>query len=131
MDLTDIVITTWIMVALVKSIKNTSKIKRINKERVNREYNSTSDLSVEEYQTRIGETVLMYEDLEGDYWFVGAGLFSIIAHLYWHNWYITVLIGVSIWVVGWKFLAIRPFTNGIPDNDKKIDREIEDKLADV
>jgi hypothetical protein len=116
MGITEIIIITFFFVMLVKSIYSSSKIKRINKERVNRDYNSDVDLSAEEYETRIGESELMYEDLEGDYWFAAAGLSSIIAHLYWHNWYITLLIGVSIWVVGWKFLAIRPFTNSIPDN---------------
>ncbi len=118
MGIKEIVIITLVIVILIRTIYSSSKIKRINKKRANREYSSGVDLSAEEYKTRLGEIELMYEDLEGDYWFVGAAASSIIAHLYWHNWYITVLIGVSIWVVGWKFLAIRPFTNGIADNNE-------------
>jgi hypothetical protein len=57
----------------------------------------------------------MHEGLEQTYWAHIGAISAIIAHLYWHQWYVSVLVGMSIVFVGWKFFAIRPFSNGIPD----------------
>lgn len=115
MGITEILIIAWLVIALPISIYKTAKIRRANKERVNREFHSEVELTAEEHQSRIGEIELMYEDLEETYWAHIGALCAIIAHLYWHNWYATVLMGVSIIFIGYKFLTIRPFTTGIPD----------------
>ena len=115
MGITEIIIIAWFVVALPISIYKVSKIKRANREKVNREFHSEVELTADEYQSRFSEIEFMYEDLEQIYWAHIGVLSAIIAHLYWHKWYVSILVGMSIVFIGLKFLAIRPFLNGIPD----------------
>ena len=83
------------------------------KERANEEFEKDIDPTIDELQSRLGESELQYESLEDTYW-LHIGMFSGVAsHLYWHHWYISIPIAISIWVVGGNYLTLKPFASGI------------------
>ena len=83
------------------------------KKRANEEYEKEVELTINELQSRLGESELKYESLEDTYW-LHIGMFSGVAsHLYWHLWYISIPIAILIWVVGVNYLTLRPFVSGI------------------
>ena len=87
------------------------------KERANREYQDEHEPTRDELESRLGEMELMYEGFEESYWFQMGVLLSFGSYLYWNLWYISAGIGVGIVWIGYKFLAVRPFTTGTPDRD--------------
>jgi hypothetical protein len=60
----------------------------------------------------------MYEDLEKDYYMTLGMLIGLLTYEYWHVWYISFAIFVAFVFMGWKYLAICPFTTGMPDYDE-------------
>jgi len=87
------------------------------KERTNREYDQEIELSTDELESRLGESELMYEDLEQTYWMHVGILIAIATYFYWHFWYISLVVGPTIIFVGYKYLSLKPFTTNL--NDRK------------
>lgn len=75
-------------------------------------------MSTEYWQDRLGESEIMYEDLEETYYVHISVLVGLAAQLYWDTWYISVAIGLLVAFMSLKFLALKPFTNGVSDSDR-------------
>ncbi len=71
-------------------------------------------MTEDEFEERIGELELKYEELEQRFYILFTFLVGIGVHLQWHNWFITIFVAVLTYVIGWKFGAEKPFTKGIP-----------------
>ena len=68
----------------------------------------------EEYETRISELELQIETTERTNSMVYGMLFGLLAYFQWHNWFISIAIGVAIFLLVRKFIAKKPFTKGKP-----------------
>jgi len=66
----------------------------------------------EEYETRISELELQIETTERTNSMVYGMLFGLLAYLQWHDWAISIAIGVTTFLLAWKFIAKKPFTKG-------------------
>ncbi|MFV1977625.1 MAG: hypothetical protein ACC651_17935 [Candidatus Scalindua sp.] len=66
----------------------------------------------EEYETRISELELQVETTERTNSIVYGMLFGLLAYLQWHNWTISIAVGIVSFLLVWKFIAKKPFTNG-------------------
>ena len=104
-----------VIILILFSARKTAQQRAKVKERVNREYDQEIELSTEELESRLGEAELMYEDLEKTYWGSVGVLVAIATYSYWHTWYISLTIGISLIVVGRKYLSLKPFTTNMPD----------------
>ena len=117
-ELTDFdlsLVSSILTVAVIIEITNTVKRRRKIKERATRE--SKIGLTRDELENRLGESELMYEELEKSYWLHIGILVGVCVQLYLHNWYISVISSVVAIILGYKYLTIRPFTSGTPDID--------------
>ncbi len=88
------------------------------RERAQREYEEAIELTVEELESRLGESELLYEDFEQTHWMTVGLLLGICSYIYWHVWYLSVAISVSVVFIGWKYIAIRPFTTDSVNHSK-------------
>ncbi|WP_193164863.1 hypothetical protein [Microbulbifer hainanensis] len=70
-------------------------------------------MSEEVLEDRISELEMKYEQLEQSCYILFAILVGIFAHQGWHNWFITIFAAAASYVVGWKYVAEKPFTNDI------------------
>jgi hypothetical protein len=68
----------------------------------------------EECETRISELVLQIETTERTNSMVYGMLFALLAYFQWHDWIISLGVGIAIYLLVWKFIAKRPFTKGKP-----------------
>ena len=100
---------------MVRQARHVIKIKKDIKRRANREFESDCQPTIEELESRLGESEVMYENLESSYWAHISVLVGIVSYLYWYVWYISLPIAVLLWVVGVKFLSVKPFTASVPD----------------
>ena len=116
MNLTGLIFVIIVIGLFIHDAVKTKKRRAYIKERANAEYNS-DNLGQEYYRERLGESELMYEDLEETYYMHIALLIGIAVHLYWDVWYLSILVVVLVAFLGIKFLATRPFSHGVPDND--------------
>jgi len=66
----------------------------------------------EEYETRISALKLQIETTERTNSLVYGMLFGLLAYLQWHNWAVSIAIGVATFLLVWKFIAKKPFTKG-------------------
>ena len=66
----------------------------------------------EEYETRISKLELQIETTERTNSTVYGMLFGLLAYLQWHNWGISIAIGIATFLLVWKFIAKKPFTKG-------------------
>jgi hypothetical protein len=113
--LEDWILIILVVVALIYSARKTAVQKSIIKKRANHEINKKIDLTQEEFEIRLGKAELMYENLEQSYWAHVGLLVGIISYLYWHVWYLSLVIGVTLMFIGYKFLSFKPFTSGVAD----------------
>lgn len=111
----DSILILFFLIALANTANNSRLHRKRIKESANREYNEEIELSLDELESRLNQSELMYEDLEQTYWVHVSTLIGICSYLYWHSWYISIAIGVGLIFLGVKYLAIRPFTTGVPD----------------
>lgn len=105
----------FVLLIIIAVIYDARKVKQHRdriKERVAREFSQEIELSVDELQSRLGESELMYENLEETHWVHVGLLVGTATYFYWHNWYISIAMGVSLIFIGYKFLCFRPFTTG-------------------
>jgi len=112
----------FILLIIILFIFDIRKVKHHRdeiKERVNREFDQEIVLSVDELESRLGESEIMYENLEETYWVHVGLLVGMATYLHWYNWYVSIAIGVGVIFIGYKFLCIRPFKTGVPDIDRK------------
>jgi hypothetical protein len=107
-----------VIIALLHHARKTAIQRNKIKERINREYDQEIELSTDELKSRLGESELMYEDLEQSFWVHVGVLIAVATYFYWHFWYISLVIGPSIIFVGYKYLSLRPFTTGIADRSE-------------
>ena len=70
-------------------------------------------MTKDEYESRLGELELMHEDLELEYHLFISFLTGISAGLYWHNWIVTLLVPVLMYVVLRIFIAKKLFSKSI------------------
>ncbi|MBU1369062.1 MAG: hypothetical protein KKE62_18825 [Proteobacteria bacterium] len=110
-----LIIIAVIIVGIYCNVRFTAKQRSLIKKRSNWEYEKEIELTKDELESRLGEAEIMYEDLEEQYWTDVALLVGIMSYLYWHIWYISLLITLIIGFTGIKYLTIRPFKTGIPD----------------
>lgn len=66
----------------------------------------------EEYETRISELELQIETTERTNSMVYGMLFGLLAYFQWHNWGISIAIGIATFLLVWKFIAKKPFSKG-------------------
>lgn len=104
-----------VIIAIVFSARKTAQQRAKIKERVNREYDQEIKFSTDELESRLGESELMYEDLEQTYWVHVGALVAIATYFYWHVWYLSTAVGIGLIFVGYKYLSLRPFTTGVAD----------------
>ena len=111
------------MAIFVHGAINTKKQRALLKKRSNEEFEA-DNLDNEYYTKRLSESEFMYEDLEETYYMHISLLVGLAVQLYWGVWYISLAVGISLAVIGIKFLALKPFLNSIPSNDiyKSINR---------
>ena len=114
--LSEILFFIFTVVLTAFNIKKSKNRRKTIRDRVQREFDEEVELSSEELESRLGESELMYEDLEQTHWVTVGILLSFCSYLYWHVWYVSIAIGVCVVFVGWKYIAIRPFTTGIVDH---------------
>lgn len=70
-------------------------------------------MTEDEYENVIGELELKYEELEQTCYVLFAFIVGVGTQQEWHNWLITVAATIASYVIGWKYGAEKPFTNGI------------------
>lgn len=78
-----------------------------------------NQMNKEEYETKIGELELMIEEMERTDSLLYGITFGLSSQFIWHEWLVSVVVGISITIIYWKFLAKRPFTRKIiwPDSE--------------
>ncbi len=54
-----------------------------------------------------------YETLEKSFWVTVSFLLAVIAHLLYKDWYLTVGVLLSVFFLGWRFLAKRPHSKDL------------------
>ena len=85
------------------------------KNRINLEYEQEIELSTDELESRLSDAELMYEDLEESYWEHTGFLVALATYFYWHIWYLSLVIGIGLIIVGRIYLSLKPFTTNMPD----------------
>ena len=63
----------------------------------------------------ISELQLEYEELEQRFWILAGILVGVIFQMFFHSIIIAVVIGVTLYLFCWKYLAKKPFTSAIQD----------------
>ena len=101
--------------ALASAVRNTAKQKAMIKARTNNEYDNDIELTTDELQNRLGDSEIMYEDLEQKYWVHVSVLIALCTYFYSHVWYLSIGIGILLTFIGCKFLSVRPFSTAVPD----------------
>ena len=111
----EVILLSLFIVAFVLDFIKSKKYRKEVKERANREWSDGIELTADELEERLSETELMYENLEETYWMHIGLLAGFFSYLYWHVWYVSILIFLVVGFGGSRCLAIRPFSNGIAD----------------
>jgi hypothetical protein len=104
-----------IFVALLMEARKMATRRGKLKQRSNQEFDQEIEISRDELELRLGESELMYEDLESTYWMHVSALVAISTHLYWHNWYLSLAMFAALAIIGVTFLSLKPFTTSIHD----------------
>ena len=104
-----------VIILIFSSARKTTQQRAKIKERINREYDQEIELSTDELESRLSEAELMYEGLEESYWEHVGLLVAIATYFYWHVWYLSLTVGISLIFVGYKYLSLKPFTTNMPD----------------
>lgn len=112
----DVLVVLVVLGAMFFDFMKTKKHRNRIKERDKKEFEGKIELSADELESRLGESELLYEDLEQTYWVQAGLLLGICSYLYWHVWYVSIISGVGVAFVGWKYIALRPFSNGANDH---------------
>ncbi len=111
----EVILLSLFILAFILDFFKSKKYRKEIKERANREWSEEIELTADELEERLSETELMYENLEETYWMHIGLLVGFLSYLYWHVWYVSLLIFVVVAFGGSRYLAIRPFTSGIAD----------------
>ena len=62
-----------------------------------------------------------YETLEKSFWVTVSFLLAVVAHLMYKDWYLTAVVLVGVFFLGWRFLAKRPYSkNKSEHRDRRI-----------
>jgi hypothetical protein len=72
---------------------------------------NNNSMATEEHNIIIIKLKREYETLEKSFWVTVSFLLAVIAHLLYHDWFLTIGILIGVFFLGWRFLAKRPFTN--------------------
>ena len=113
--ISDVLFVIIMLVAFVYFARKTRKTRSEIKERANKDYDSEEELPNDELESRLGEAILMYEELEERYWAHIGFLAGLASYYYWDVWYLSFGIGILLMLVGHQYLSIRPFRSGIRD----------------
>jgi len=73
--------------------------------------------SVDEYESEIGELQLQVEDIELDKSILIGCVFGLLAHIQWHNQWVSLVLGLTACFIQWKLIASKPFSSGIASDD--------------
>ena len=69
----------------------------------------------DDLRDRLIASQVEHQELENSYWQTSGVLIGIATYLYWHVWYVSIIIGLLIIFVGIKFFSFRPFDTSMPD----------------
>jgi len=104
-----------ILILLFISAKKSAKFRASIKAQANADYDSETEVHAEEFQSRLGEANLMYEELEQTYWVHLSIAIGVASYFYWHIWYLSFGIGLALVFIGDNYLSIKPFKSGMHD----------------
>lgn len=111
-----ILFVTIVLLSLIYSARKASIARGKIKDQANKDYDCDVELTATELKERLGEAEIMYEELEKTYWIHVGVLVGLSSYFYLHNWYLSIGVSLLLMIVGEKFLSIKPFKSGIPDN---------------
>ncbi len=96
------------LIYIAFSASRTRKAKDEIRAEANKLYNSEDEPTLGELERKLDESRMMHEEMEGRYWAHIALLTGIGIYFYSHNGYLALAISATTWIVGDKFLSVKP-----------------------
>ena len=69
----------------------------------------------DDHDSIVGELQLMHQNLEAEHHLFICVFGAIIMHLIYNNWWLTILLPISVFIVLRKFLAKKLFDQGVKE----------------